>query len=179
MLQVGDRAPPFSLQPVFGRPVRVPEEGDGRSLVLCFVRPLWSPWARAALARLQESFADFDRAGARLVAVTPSSRAVALDFVPRYHVLFPVVVDREGELCERYRVGRDRWLAGTVRALVGGEFRRVPHVLGFGVGRPEGALRRLPAEFVVRNGRLAYVRYARSITALPDVEALHACIAST
>ena len=60
MLVVGDAAPSFRAQPVFGLPLDVEDQTQRYPLVICFVSSLGSPLTRQTLARLQDRFADFD-----------------------------------------------------------------------------------------------------------------------
>jgi len=146
-------------------------------MVLCFVRSLSNPLTREALAILQRHWPRFDVEGVTVAAVTDSALSVAQDFVPRYHVLFPVICDPEHELFSAFEVGGDEALVGTVRALAQGGVRNAVRALRHGHGPLERKQLKLPAEFVVApDGRLLYSRYGRSMTDVPDVdELLAAC----
>ncbi len=142
-------------------------------MVICFVRSLGKPLTREALALLQEHWPRFDLAGVTVVAVTDSEPPVAQDFVPRNHLLFPVICDPDHELFRAFNVGGDQALAGTLRALAGGGVRRAFRALRHGHGPVERKQLKLPAEFVVApDGRLLYTHYGRSMTDVPDVDAL-------
>lgn len=172
MLQPGQQAPPMAVRPIFGQPIIVP---PARPLVLCFVRYLGCAFARASLARLQRAYADFDRAGVLLAAITDSPLQPAQDFVPRRQLLFPLISDASGQLAGAYGVQRDRYLLGTLRSLPrhGGDLLRS---LSEGHGRPGGCERRLPAQFVVgTNGEVLLATYARSVAQLPEPKALLQC----
>ena len=118
-------------------------------MVICFVRSLGKPLTREALALLQEHWPRFDLAGVTVVAVTDSEPPVAQDFVPRNHLLFPVICDPDHELFRAFRA------------------------LRHGHGPVERKQLKLPAEFVVApDGRLLYTHYGRSMTDVPDVDAL-------
>ena len=171
MLSAGATVPSFSRRPVFGLDVVVPP--PQRPIVLCFVRSLSNPLTREALAILQQHWPRFDLEGVQVVAVTDSEPVVAQDFVPRYHVLFPVICDPEHALFQAFQVGGDQALAGTVRALAGGGVRNAFRALRHGHGPLERKQLKLPAEFVVApDGRLLYSHYGRSMTDVPDVDAL-------
>lgn len=94
-MDVGD---PASLagKPVFGphfsldRPTAVVVLGDARS-----------PAARRAIPSLNALFQSVDPDGA-VVGVLGGPKRAAWDFVPRYHVLFPVLWDGDGALAATF-----------------------------------------------------------------------------
>ncbi len=166
MLAVGDTAPDFRAQPVFGLPVDVFRQTERYPMVICFVSSLGSPLSRQALADLQERFADFDVEGITVVAVTRSDLDVARDFVPRNHMIYPLLSDPNGEIYERFGVTSGGWKA-AVKALSPRSVRKSVATLSMGVGRPERGSSQVPAEFVVApGGAIVYARYG---TALSDV----------
>ncbi len=91
---VGERAPALDVAPVSGRRVRT---GEG-PLVVAFVRGIGGMQARGAVRALQEVLPSVQRLGGDMVVVTPGPLEVARDFVPRWHVRMPVVVDADGDL---------------------------------------------------------------------------------
>ncbi len=96
MLTKGDAVPGMTLTPVFGRSITLPADLHGGPLIVVFMGALASSRTRGVVALLQEAYADLDREGTRLVVVTGSALERARDFVPRYHLLFPLVVDEDG-----------------------------------------------------------------------------------
>jgi peroxiredoxin len=170
-LEVGDLAPSFEHRPVFGLPVSVPS--GAQPLVLLFIRHLGDPFARQAIAEVQERYADFDRLGIKMAAITQTELVTARDFVPRFHVLCPVVTDPEGQLHARYGIGCDRFLMGSVKGLVRDSPGRLVAALNLGHGRLTGPARQLTAEFVIDGeGCIRAARYADSITDGPHLDDL-------
>lgn len=170
MLQAGQVAPTLSEKPVFGLPVQVPHARY--STVLCFVRGLGSPLTREALALLQERWSDFDVLGHQVVAVTDSPPRIAQDFIPRYHVLFPVICDPEQHLFKTFEVGGHIELAGNLRGLAGSA-RSALRALRHGHGALERNHLKLPAQFCIApDGRLTYARYGRAMTDVPEIDDL-------
>jgi peroxiredoxin len=178
MLEKGDAAPGFSARPIFGYPVEIPQGLTDGPIVLCFVPYLGSPFARRTLATLQERFADFDRRGIRLVAVTQTELEAARDFVPRFHLLYPLITDPDGALQALYDIQEDRYMLSSLRSMVsGGSGSR--GAFQFGVGWFNGPLRQLGAEFVLdRSGTIQMAHYANGVTDSPDLDALLQCASS-
>ncbi|MDP6934771.1 MAG: redoxin domain-containing protein [Myxococcota bacterium] len=172
-LVVGDKAPEFQVQPIFGLPLKIPAELAMGPLVVCFVRPLGSPLARQTLSELQEAFPQLDRVGARLLAVTDAPLLMARDFVPRHHLLFPVVVGASGALGQAFGVEPIPGMRSRVAGPAG--VRRALRSLQHG-GWPSGP-GVLPASFVLgRQGTLLHVRYGRTIYEPPAVSEFLKCV---
>ncbi len=172
MLQVGEDAPRFSVQPVFGLQVELHEQTRRYPLVLCFLPHTGSPWCREAMFKLQEAYASFDLHGAQVLVITPASMDVANDYVPRYHILFPVVCDPQFELFSLYSVPKGG-AAGALKSLRPDRLVKNLRALKRGLGPVEGVETQLPAFFVIApGGKLVYARYGGAISDQPDVDAL-------
>ena len=153
-LSVGDAAPPLDAQPVSGLRVRV---GSGTPLVVCFVRSVLGGQARAAVRAVHAALPALEARGVGVVLVSVGPLGAARDFVPRWHVRAPLVVDEDGELFRAWGVGSAAWTQ-ALRG-VGAPFLRDQFRAAF-EGR--GALcapLQLPATFVVDGGGV--VRFAR------------------
>lgn len=178
MLKEGDPAPAFSARPIFGYPVEIPKSLADGPIVLCFVPFLGSPFTRRTLADLQDRYADFDRRGIRIVAVTQTDLTAARDFVPRFHLLYPLITDPDGALQGIFDIQEDRYMLSSLRSIVaGGSGSR--GAFQFGMGWFNGPLRQLGAEFVIdRSGIIRMVHYATGVTDSPDIDALLQCASS-
>ena len=166
-LRPGDPAPLLRLQPVFGLPLTIGEPGPPSILV--FLRGLGSPSTRKMLGEIQDRHQDLD--GIQVVQFTPSPLEPARDYVPRHHMLHPLVVDPTGEHYRTYGVGRDRGFVRTLLDLPG--LATMPGRLSFGLGAHHPPFDQLPGAFVVdREGRLRYCWIGRSIWNLPDLDVL-------
>ncbi|MFN7142193.1 MAG: AhpC/TSA family protein [Myxococcota bacterium] len=174
MLSVGDLAPPFHVQPVFGLPVTT----GGRPLAVLFLRSLSGSLARAAIAEATKALPRLHAAGGQMVGFTRCDLTLARDFVPRNHVLFPIVVEPDDARFEAWGVGRDKALARSAASLLApASLRTLSTALPLGRARPESGWDRLGAQFLVGpDGRVRYARYARTIFNLPDVEGLCAAL---
>ena len=167
ILRPGDPAPPLQVQPVFGVPVTI---GPGvPPTILVFLRGLGSPSTRKLLGELQDRHQEVD--GLQIVQFTTSPLEFARDYVPRHHMLHPLVVDPAGEHYRAYGVGRDRGFVRTLLDLPG--LVTMPARLSFGLGAHHPPFDQLPGAFVVgRDGTLRYCWIGRSIWNLPDLDVL-------
>lgn len=172
MLQVGEDAPRFSAQPVFGLHVELEKQTSRYPLVICFLPHTGSPFCREAMAKLQAAYASFDVNGIQVLVVTPASMDVANDYVPRYHILFPVVCDPQFELFGLYDVPKGG-ASGALKSLRPDKLVQNLRAFRRGLGPVEGVETQLPAFFVVApGGKLAYAKYGTAISDQPDVDAL-------
>lgn len=168
MLSVGDPAPAFTLQPVFGLPVAL-HEG---TTVVAFLRPLTGSTARAVIDVLTEAWPRLDAEGIKLIGITHTDLTFARDFVPRHHVLFPIYVDESGEVARAYEVPSDKGLLKTLSGLRPRHFATLGDLLARGRqvdGLPSSDL---PAYIVVRDGRIAYASYGATALDQPEIEEL-------
>lgn len=174
MLSVGDPAPGFTVQPVFGLPVST----GGRPLAVLFLRSLSGSLARAAIAEATRALPRIEAAGGQMVAFTRCDLTLARDLVPRDHVLFPIVVEPDSARFDAWGVGRDKGLARSLAALTRpATWTTLSAALPRGRSRPDGGFDQLPAEFLLgADGRVRYARYGRTVFDLPDAEALCAAL---
>lgn len=172
MPEAGETAPLFTARPVFGLPVDLKAATEKGPVLLVFTRSLSSPVSRSLLARLQALFPRLDEAGVGVVAVTTSALEPARDFVPRHHLLFPLVCDPTGELFRRFDIPKDGPATALARA-----FPTLPKLAGslaLGHGRPEReSWGQRPAVFLLeRGGRIRDRWVGFGVWDLPDLDAL-------
>jgi peroxiredoxin len=156
------QAPHFEAKPIFGKALSIREHSQNKGLVLVFLPSLGSPVARSCVSALQQRVAEFELADVGLYALTRSAAVAAQDFVPRYHLLFPLIADPEGRFFSLYGLGS----LGPKQALSSLRPKRLRAGLqGFrhGIGRPEKGLFCSPAAFAIGRGgqiTMAHVGYS-------------------
>ena len=171
MLKAGGVAPQIDMQPVFGLRVNLQKWVEKRAAVIIFVRGLNDPFCRQAMASIQEEYPKFDLAGIQVLVVTRSNLETARDFVPRYHVLAPVIADSEGALFEAFGVS-SAGMKQTLKALVG-DITKMNEGFKFGVGLPEGVSKQFPAEFVIgKDLNVVYANLGDRFSHQPDLAKL-------
>lgn len=169
-LVVGQRAPTLKGQPVFGLPV---ETGAGTPMAVLFLRDLAGSTSRATVGRVHSALGKFEAQAIPVVALTRTPLEDARDFVPRYHVLFPVIVDETGEHFAAWSVKRDKLLLGTLTRMRPATLKHLVSSMSAGRGLPRGGLDILPAYFGIKaDGTVAYARYAESVLEQPDMDSI-------
>lgn len=177
MLQPGEATPTIHARPVFGLPVCLPDDLRRGPVALAFVGPLESPLAREALDELQARWAELDLLGVRLVAISPTTTALAQDYVTRHQLLFPLVLDPERGLAWSFGVADDLAVGAAVGSMGPGRVRRVIRALGRGgLARraPFGA--RVALVLLGRDGRVRWTSQAESPVDGPDLAGLLAAV---
>lgn len=173
MIAVGARAPALVGQPVFGLPVDLERLRQRGPVLVVFWGALSSAATLDNLARLTAIWPRVDVEAGGLVAVTRSPLEAARDFVPRHHVLFPVIVDSTGDIAARWAVGEARGLQAALLRAQPTVVRRAVSVLRNGQPLPEANEGQLPAAFVVgRDGDVRHAWYGRSVGDRIDAEGL-------
>ncbi|MBI1346168.1 redoxin domain-containing protein [bacterium] len=69
VLKVGDAVPDFTAMSLSGKPVRFSELTAAKPTVLVFSRAHWCPYCMGHMQALQKQLAEFESAGAQVVAV--------------------------------------------------------------------------------------------------------------
>ena len=171
VLSLGSISPIERLNPVSGLPVVF----GGAPVVVVFVRDLHGTTARVAIKRLTAVWPSLDAAGVRLAVVTHTDLTYARDFVPRHHVIFPLVVDEDRSLREKFGLETDATYLQSLRALRPRAVRAWLDGLNESrdPAKPNGDL---GGEFVFdRHGTLIHARGYSSVLDVPDADALLAC----
>lgn len=178
MLRPGEPAPTLGGQPVFGLPFELAQARSRGHVVVAF----WSALSNAGTLRNLEALTRLwprvDAEAGGMVAVTRSPLEAARDFVPRHHVLFPVLVDDTGRDFEAWGVGKAAGLGAALVRARPEPLRRALSILRNGQPLPEAHVDQRPAAFVVhRDGRVAAAWYGQGVDAVVDAEGLWGALA--
>lgn len=101
-LNVGDKAPDFTLKNHEGDPVTLSEVLAEGPVVLTWYRGGWCPYCNIALAALQEKLPEFKAEGAQLVALTPELPDYASETVEKNGLDFHVLSDLQNKVADQY-----------------------------------------------------------------------------
>jgi peroxiredoxin len=92
-LNVGDRAPDFTLKNATGANVALSELLEKGPVILTWYRGGWCPYCNIALKDLQGGLPSFTAAGATLVAISPELPDHSLSTQEKHALSFPVLSD--------------------------------------------------------------------------------------
>jgi peroxiredoxin len=92
-LKAGDVAPEFTLEGEDGTAIASRDLLAQGPLVVSFYRGVWCPYCNMELQALQEALPAFREAGARLVAISPQTRANSRKSIRQNGLGFPILSD--------------------------------------------------------------------------------------
>lgn len=103
-LELGSRAPEFTLPDATGRPVRLSDRLARGPVVLTFYRGEWCPYCNLTLAALQRVLEDIKGLGASLIAISPQRPSDALTMTEKHDLEFDVLSDADQRVIRAYGV---------------------------------------------------------------------------
>jgi peroxiredoxin Q/BCP len=112
MLDVGDKAPSFTLPDQTGKSVSLKSLLSKGALVLYFYPKDDTPGCTKEACGFRDDFGAFEKAGARVVGVSTDSPASHAKFAEKYDLPFTLLADEDKEVVKRYGVYKDKILYG-------------------------------------------------------------------
>jgi peroxiredoxin len=106
-LQVGAKAPEFSLPDAYGKAVNSADLLKSGPVIVTFYRGSWCPYCNLTLHELQQSLTAFEAEGATLVAISPEQPDLELETVKQHGLLFPVLSDHGLKVAKEFGVVYD------------------------------------------------------------------------
>ncbi|MGJ8723291.1 MAG: redoxin domain-containing protein [Roseibacillus sp.] len=101
-LNVGDKAPDFTLQNATGIEVTLSALLKDGPVILTWYRGSWCPYCNLTLAKYQSRLEDFTAAGGQLIALTPELPDKALANSKELSLGFEVLTDLNNEVAKKY-----------------------------------------------------------------------------
>ena len=102
-LQPGDAAPDFTLPDQDGNPVTL-SELRGKTVVLYFYPKADTPGCTTQACGVRDHRADYERAGAVVLGVSPDPVKEIAKFDQKYGLGFPLLADEDHAVAEAYGV---------------------------------------------------------------------------
>lgn len=103
-LNVGDKAPDFTLNNVLNNPISLYEELENGPVVLTWYRGGWCPYCNITLRYLQEKLPEFKKLNATLLALTPELPDNSLTTAQKNKLEFTVLSDLGNNIGKEYGV---------------------------------------------------------------------------
>lgn len=106
-IQVGQKAPDFTLKNAKGQQVTLTKLLESGPVVITWYRGGWCPYCNITLAAMQEKLPEIKEAGAQLVALTPEKPDKSLTTQEKNHLGFEVLTDLNHQVARRYGIAFD------------------------------------------------------------------------
>lgn len=103
-LNVGDKAPNFTLKNALNKAVSLYAELENGPVVLTWYRGGWCPYCNITLHYLQEKLPEFNKAGATLIALTPELSDNSLSTSEKNNLEFTVLSDVGNKIGKEFGV---------------------------------------------------------------------------
>ena len=113
MLEVGSKAPDFTLPDKLGTPVRL-SDFLGKKVVLYFYPKDNTPGCTRQACAFARSFGDFESKNAVVIGISKDSTASHLKFAEKYDLPFILLSDPELQAIGAYGVWQEKKLYGKV-----------------------------------------------------------------
>jgi peroxiredoxin len=163
-LTVGDKAPTFALKDPEGNEVSSVALLAQGPLIVSFYRGVWCPYCNMDLQALQVALPEFERRGAKLVAISPQTAPNSRKSVRQNALGFPILSDPENSVAAAFglRFALPDYLVELYKAL--------KNELPSFNGDPSWTLP-MPARYVIApDGTILYAEVNPDYTRRPEPE---------
>jgi peroxiredoxin Q/BCP len=111
MLEIGEHAPDFTLPDQRGNPVTL-SELRGTTVVLYFYPKADTPGCTTQACGIRDHRADYERAGAVVLGVSPDPVQAVAKFDTKYDLDFPLLADSDHAVTEAYGLWVEKSMYG-------------------------------------------------------------------
>jgi thioredoxin-dependent peroxiredoxin len=111
MIEIGQPAPDFTLPDQHGDEVTL-SKLRGAPVVLYFYPRDNTPGCTTEACDFRDARRDYEKAGARVIGVSPDTVASHRKFVDKFELPFTLVADVDHKVCEAYGVWKEKNLYG-------------------------------------------------------------------
>lgn len=101
-LKLGDKAPAFTLEDADGNEVRSADLLRQGPLIASFYRGVWCPYCNMELQALEAVRPEYEKRGARLVAISPQIAANSRKSMRQNKLGFPILSDSNGQVAAAF-----------------------------------------------------------------------------
>ena len=133
MVKEGNKAPAFNLESTSGEKIAL-KDLAGKTVVLYFYPKDNTSGCTKEACNFRDDFAKYKRKGAVILGVSPDSVKSHQNFTEKYSLPFPLLVDKDHKIAEKYGVWVEKKMYG--RTYMG--IQRATFVIG-----PDGRIKKI------------------------------------
>ena len=101
-LQVGEKAPSFTLPDALGRQISLAGLLQQGPVVVTFYRGKWCPYCNLQLHAYQQVLPQIKELGASLIAISPQTPDHSLSMSEKHELAFPVLSDQGNQVARQF-----------------------------------------------------------------------------
>ncbi|EQA97575.1 hypothetical protein L286_22450 [Sphingobium sp. HDIP04] len=163
-LKAGDKAPSFTLNDPDGNPVSSEDLLAKGPLVVSFYRGVWCPYCNMELQALQAALPEFEKLGAKLIAISPQTAVNSRKSVRQNELGFPILSDARNDVAAAFG------LRFELPAYLVDLYKSLKNDLPAFNGDPSWTLP-MPGRFVIaQDGTILYAEVNPDYTRRPEPE---------
>jgi peroxiredoxin Q/BCP len=111
MVEAGKPAPDFTLLDQQGKKVTL-SKLKGSPVILYFYSKDDTPGCTKQACGFRDAFADYEKAGAKVIGVSPDDVASHAKFTKKYDLPFTLLADSGNKVCEAFGVWKEKSMYG-------------------------------------------------------------------
>jgi thioredoxin-dependent peroxiredoxin len=111
MIKEGDKAPKFNLESTNGEKIAL-EDFEGETVVLYFYPKDDTPGCTKEACNFRDNYQDLLDKGASVIGISPDNRESHEKFSEKYSLPFPLLVDKDHKIAEKYGVWVEKNMYG-------------------------------------------------------------------
>jgi thioredoxin-dependent peroxiredoxin len=111
MVETGKPAPDFTLSDQQGKKVTL-SKLKGSPVVIYFYPKDDTPGCTKEACAFRDAFAEYEKAGAKILGVSPDAVESHVKFIKKYELPFTLLADTETKVCESFGVWKEKSMYG-------------------------------------------------------------------
>lgn len=111
MIKEGDKAPGFNLESTNGEKIAL-EDFEGETVILYFYPKDDTPGCTKEACSFRDNYQEFLDKGASVLGISPDSRESHEKFSEKFSLPFPLLVDKDHKVAEKYGVWVEKNMYG-------------------------------------------------------------------
>lgn len=158
-MKEGSKAHLFTVTDLQGKRISLEDYKD-KKVLLSFYRYASCPLCNLRISQIIRKFDELNKKGLKIIAFFQSPKESMLQYVGKQDVPFPLIPDSKREVYKLYGVEKS-WSKYVLGGMTGKMHKA--RKLGFKIGKMEGQLNLVPADFLIENLTIKRAYYGKNI----------------
>jgi peroxiredoxin len=158
-MKEGSKAHNFSVIDLSNKKISL-EDYRNEKILLSFYRYASCPLCNLRISQIIGKYDELNKKGLKIIAFFQSSRDSMIQYVGKQDVPFPLIPDPKREVYKLYGIEKS-WIKYILGGMTGK--MRKARKLGYKIGKMEGQLNLVPADFLIENLTIKRAYYGKNI----------------